>query len=91
MEARVAVLEQIAKSTDGTLKEIREDVRGMRSDQRADIALLRSELKAEAVSLRSDIGILRKDGTLAVKWLLGLGAGSLITILGLLGRHFRWL
>lgn len=90
MEARLAVLEQIARSTDAVLKEIRDDIRGMRVDQRADTSLLRSELKAEAVSLQSDISALRKDGISAVTWLLGLGASGFIAVFGVLGRHFHW-
>lgn len=39
MEARVAVLEQIAKSTEATLKEIRDDLRELRRNQERDFRL----------------------------------------------------
>jgi hypothetical protein len=39
LPARVAVLEQIAKSVDATLKEIKDDLRGMRDKQERDFRL----------------------------------------------------
>ncbi len=36
MEARVAVLEQIAKDTQETLKDIKSDISGIRSDMKSD-------------------------------------------------------
>jgi len=39
MEARVAVLEEIASSTRGMLKELREDVRSVRDKQEADFRI----------------------------------------------------
>lgn len=79
MEARVAVLEQIAKTTSETLKEIRDDLRSMRADQRADMAALRTEIAG-----------LRRDGTSAAKWLLGLGATGFIGMFALFGHHLHW-
>ncbi len=39
MEARVAVLEEIASSTRGMLKELRDDVRSVRDKQEADFRI----------------------------------------------------
>ncbi len=39
MEARIAVLEEIASSTRGMLKELREDVRSVRDKQEADFRI----------------------------------------------------
>lgn len=86
MEARIAVLEQIARSTEATLKEIRDDLRGMRSDQKTDTGALRSEIGG----LRTDIGSLRDKGISAVKWLLGLGFAGFAAVFGVLAAHFHW-
>ncbi len=39
MEARIAVLEEIASSTRGILKDLREDVRSVRDKQEADFRI----------------------------------------------------
>jgi hypothetical protein len=51
MEARVAVLEQIAKDTKDILVEMKRDIRDIRLDQRTDFRLLFSAVFAVAVSL----------------------------------------
>ncbi len=51
MEARVAVLEQIAKDTKEILVEMKRDIRDIRLDQRTDFRLLFSAVIAVAVSL----------------------------------------
>ena len=51
MEARVAVLEQIAKDTKEILGEIKRDIRDIRQDQKVDFRVLFGALISVAVGL----------------------------------------
>ena len=51
MDARVAVLEQIAKDTQGVLKEIKADLRAMRTSQAPDFRLLFGAIITVALGL----------------------------------------
>ncbi len=51
MEARVAVLEQIAKDTRDVLVEMKRDIRDIRNDQKIDFRLLFGALITVAVGL----------------------------------------
>jgi len=51
MEARVAVLEQIAKDTKEILGEMKQDIRDIRQDQRTDFRLLFGALIAATLGL----------------------------------------
>jgi uncharacterized protein YdhG (YjbR/CyaY superfamily) len=75
MEARVAVLEQIAVSIDKTLPEIRQDIREMRGE----IAEVRRELKSETRWLLS-------LGLAATAFLLAADGG----LFALIAHGFHW-
>jgi hypothetical protein len=51
MESRVAVLENIAKSTEGVLKDLREDGRELRRAQERDFRILFGAIIATALGL----------------------------------------
>lgn len=51
MEARVAVLEQIAKSTEAVLKELRDDAKELRRNQERDFRLTWAGMIAIALGL----------------------------------------
>lgn len=84
MEARVAVLEQIAKET-------RDALAGLRTDLRAEVGGLRTEMTAMRTELKGEIAGLRSDGRTDFRWLLTLMLGFGIGILGLLAKGFHWL
>jgi len=53
MEARVAVLEEIAKSNKESLGEIKSELRGMRGEVNADLREVRGELQGGLRGVRS--------------------------------------
>ncbi|MBV9785516.1 MAG: hypothetical protein JO264_17050 [Acidisphaera sp.] len=76
MEARVAVLEEIAKNTAATLKEIREEIR----DVRGEVRELRADQRSD---FRSLLGIM-------IAGFGGL-LGALTGLLGVMAHGFHWL
>jgi hypothetical protein len=80
MEARVAVLEQIAKDT-------REALTGIRSDLRSELSGVRGEMR----DLRNDQ---RSDFRTLLGFLIGVGGLVLslgIALLGVVAKGFHWL
>ena len=75
MEARIAVLEQIAKDTRDSIA----DLRGIRGD----IQGFRKEVADEIRDLRRDA---RSD----YRWLLGIMLGGFAALLGVMARGFHW-
>jgi hypothetical protein len=75
MEAGVAVFEQIAVSTDKSLRDIREDLREMREDFR---------------EIRQDMKSMLGLGLTATATMLGLGLAATATLLGVLAHGFHW-
>jgi uncharacterized coiled-coil protein SlyX len=82
MEARVAVLEQIAVSIDETLSEIRQDIREMRGDLR---------------EMRKEITDVRREMKGETRWLLSLGLAATAFLLAadgglfaLIAHGFHW-
>lgn len=69
MEARVAVLEQIAKGTKEILVEMRQDARDLRAEARG----IRADLQSEMKGLRAEMRDLRAEHRSDFRWLLGLG------------------
>jgi chromosome segregation ATPase len=55
MEARLAVLEQIAATTRDALVEIKAEMRELRTEVKAEIGALRTEIKGEINALRTEI------------------------------------
>lgn len=80
MEARVAVLEQIAKTTSEALTGIRSDMRGQRDEQRAD-----------QKGLRDDISDLRKTQDRDFRLTVGITITTAIGLATLLAKGFHWL
>ena len=83
IDARVAVLEQIAKDTRDALIGIRSDMKDMRTEIKAHIEAVRTEIKADIEAVRTEIkadigGIrieikgLRSEARGDFRWLLGL-------------------
>ncbi len=91
MDARVAVLEQIAKETREALAGLRSDLRSEIGGLRSEIGGLRSEMIAMRTELKGEIAGLRNDARGDFRWLLTLMIGFGAGILGLLGRGFHWL
>jgi len=76
MEAGIAVLEQIAISTDKSLGEMRQDLRDLRQDLNKSLAEMCQELR----EFRQDL-----------KTMLGLGLAATATILAVMAHGFHWL
>ena len=83
MEARLAVLEEIAKSTKEVLGDIRVDLRGMREESRSELRGIREELRGDIRGLRSD---LRSD----FRWLLSLMIAAAAAIMVIVAHGFHW-
>ncbi len=80
MEARVAVLEQIAKDTRDALSGLREEMREMRTDLRSKMRDLRADQRA---GFRTLLGMIFALGGLSLT--IGLG------LLGVMAKGFHWL
>ncbi len=80
MEARVAVLEQIAKSTQATLDRIERRMDALETGLRAEIREIRAEMREIRAELQSDF-----------RWLLGIMLGGMAGLLGGMAHGFHWL
>ncbi len=80
VEARVAVLEQIAKDT-------RDSIADMRTEMRQGFAGMRTEMR----DIRTEMVDLRRDARSDYRWLLGLMIGGLAALLGVMAHGFSWL
>ena len=90
IDARVAVLEEIAATSKQTLQEIRADIRDLRNDLRADTR----EVQEDVSDLRREIDrrFDRLDGEMwrNSRWLLVMLSGF-VGMLGVLAHGFHWL
>jgi len=84
MEARVAVLEQIAKDT-------REALVSLRTDLRGDVADLRTEMRGSMTDLRAEMRALRSEQRIDYRWLLGIMLGLGGGLLAAMAKGFHWL
>jgi len=84
MEARVAVLEQIAKQTSETLVGIRADLASIRSDLKTDLGSVKTEVRTGLEAARD-----RHDRDFRITF------GAIITVAlgmaGLIAKGFKWL
>ena len=83
MEARVAVLEQIAKQTSETLADIRTDLAGIRADLRTDLTAIRADSKTgfEAARDRHE-----RDFRITVGAIITVALG----LAALMAKGFHW-
>ena len=79
IERRVAVLEQIAHSTDHTLQQIAIELRG-----------LRNETQQLGTGLRSEVQALRTQQHEDFRWLLRFMIAGFLGVLGLLAHGLHW-
>jgi hypothetical protein len=90
MEARVAVLEQIAASTEKALTGLREDLREFRQEVRQDTTEFRHEVRQDSSGfrqeMREELGDVRQD----IRWLLALGIAAVGVLLAVMAHGFRW-
>jgi len=61
MEARLAVLEQIAATTRDALVEIKAEMRELRTEIKGEISELRTEMRSEFRDVRAEMKDLRQD------------------------------
>ncbi|MGH7154718.1 MAG: hypothetical protein ACREF3_12395 [Acetobacteraceae bacterium] len=87
MEARLAVLEQIAAATKAALIDIRAEMRETRDEMRHEMREMRSELRSE---FRSEIGGLRNELRADYRWLMGLMLAAAGGILAVMAHGFHW-
>ena len=87
MESRVAVLEQIARTTTEGLAQI---VRGMEA-QRAEFRTLEDRLGRRIDLLAADQRVLAAEHRADFRWLLGSMLGGFSAMLGLMAHGFHWL
>jgi hypothetical protein len=80
VESRVAVLEEIARSTREALADIRAELREFRTEIRSDMS-----------DLRSDMRELRREQKADFRWLLGISLGASAGLLGAMAHGFHWL
>lgn len=83
MEARVAVLEQIAKTTEASLRELKEDLRAQRKEMVDEFRAQRKEMVDEFRAARD-----RHDRDFRITW--GGMIGGAITLVGLMAKGFHW-
>ena len=90
MEARVAVLEQIAKQTNETLGAIRTDLAGIRADLKTDLTAVRTEARTglDATRDRQDRDFRLIFGAI-ISAFLGL-AGMILGLAGVMAKGFKW-
>lgn len=80
MEARVAVLEQIAADTRADIADLRTEMRAGFADLRAEMRAMRTDFGAEMRAMRGDF-----------RWLLGLMLAAIAGILTLIAHGFHWI
>jgi len=86
MEARLAVLEQIAKDTKEALVEIRQDGREMRQEFRREFDNIRKDFE----NARKDFESVRKDARGDFRLLFGAIITVALGLAGLMARGFHW-
>ncbi len=87
MESRVAVLEQIARTTTECLAQI---VRGIEG-QRAEFRALEDRLGRRIDLLAADQRALAAEHRADFRWLLGVMLGGFSALLGVMAHGFHWL
>ncbi len=80
LEARVAVLEQIARSTAAAIDRIERRLETMDVAHRAAIDRLERRIEAIEAAHRADF-----------RWLLGIMFGAWASLLGVMAHGFHWL
>ncbi|MEO8715140.1 MAG: hypothetical protein ABI369_09015 [Acetobacteraceae bacterium] len=98
MESRVAVLEQIARTTSATLERMEQRIDVMGADVRNGLDQQRAAIDRLASDFHSSIERLHSDHRADFRWLLGVmlaGFGTLIGLmcglLGVMAHGFHWL
>ncbi len=102
MEARVAVLEQIARTTVTTLDRIERRLDAFETNTRNDLRQIQADLKqldtgihADMKQLdggiRADMRQLQGDARADFRWLLGVVLGASAGLLGVMAHGFHWL
>ena len=95
MEARVAVLEQLALTTQATLERIERGQEALSRDLRGEMKALASDLRGEmkglASELRGEMGDLRRETHQNFRWLLGIILAGIGGLLGVMAHGFHWL
>jgi predicted nucleic acid-binding Zn-ribbon protein len=76
LEARVAALEENARSTSVALQDILTELRETRQ-----------ELRVELRGIRQDLRVIRSDH----RWPLGILLGAVVCLIGLMARRYGWL
>lgn len=84
MEPRVAVLEQIAKSTEASLREIKDELRATRSDLGQKFDALRTDVEKKSSDHRDRQ---ERDFRLVFGALIAVA----LTLAGIMAKGFRWL
>jgi hypothetical protein len=76
---RVAVIEQLARTTQTDVADLRVDLRALRADVSAEFRALRAEMKSD---YRWLIGLMLGGYALTI--------GGFVTMFGLIGHGFKW-
>jgi hypothetical protein len=97
MEARLAVLEEIAAATKVALAGFRADMREMRSEIRSDIAALRGEMTSLRNETHTNFDALRREMYAErralradYRWLMGMMLAGAGAILAVMAHGFHW-
>jgi len=106
LNARLAVLEEIAAATKTGLADIRAELRAQRGEIRDELREMRTEtvsgfdtVRSEQRAMRTDLGTELREMRTAqrsdFRWLLGIMLGGFVALLGALGgamaHGFGWL
>jgi len=91
MEARVAVLEQIARTTAAALDRIerRQDASVERIEQRLDRAEASTRVEFQRIETR--LGAIEANARADHRWVLGILLGGFAGLLGVMAHGFHWL
>lgn len=97
VEARLSVLEEIARTTRDTLVRLEASQDKLRSELLSEMRLLRTDIRGEVTSVRGEINTvrgeiagLRAEYRADFRWLLGIMLGIGGGLLGALAKGFHW-
>ncbi len=90
MEARVAVLEQIAADTRETLKEIKDHLLRLEESHKADFRRLEDDFRRVEQHHRGDFRRLEEHQRGDFRLLLSAGAAATIGLAALMAHGFHW-
>jgi len=90
MEARIAVLEQIAADTRDSLKEIKDHLLRLEHSHKADFRRLEDDFRRVEEHQRSDLRQLDERQRSDFRLLLSAGAVAAIGLAALMAHGFHW-